>query len=59
MRGRDVLIGVLTSTTVFIILYTVLDRAGLSDYWVLVGAILGGLLSARVVDRVLRGRRRR
>ena len=59
MYVRDILLGVLASTLGFIILYTLLNRLGLSNYWVLVGAILGALITSRLVDRSLRRRRRR
>ena len=59
MYVRDILLGVLASTLAFIILYTLLNRLGLSNYWVLVGAILGALITSRLVDRSLRRRRRR
>ena len=59
MYVRDILLGVLASTLAFIILYTLLNRLGLSNYWVLVGAIFGGLITSRLVDRSLRRRRRR
>lgn len=59
MQARDILLGVLAATTVFIVLYTLLERLGLANYWVLAGAIFGGLITSRLVDRALRRRRGR
>ena len=59
MSARNILLGVLIPTIAFVVLYVLLVQAGLSTIWVLAGAILGGLLTSRLVDRTLRRRGRR